>query len=84
MTTLNAELVEEIELLGLFDLNSAQQGIKIHQDADPARIAAAQRLFEKGMIDQQDGGYLTDRGLEAAEHSQTLLRLLQITGDALS
>lgn len=76
MKVLNADLVQEIDLLNLFDLNSVQHGIKIHHEADPARIAAAQRLYAKGMISQQDGGYLTDRGLEAAEHAQALLRLL--------
>lgn len=77
MTTLDNTLVQEIDLLNLFDLNSIQHGLKIHHEADPARIAAAQRLFDKGMISQVDGGYLTDRGLEAAEHAQALLRLLQ-------
>ncbi len=76
MKVLNADLVQEIDLLNLFDLNSVQHGIKIHHEADPARIAAAQRLYAKGMISQQDGGYLTDRGLETAEHAQALLRLL--------
>jgi uncharacterized protein (TIGR02647 family) len=77
MRILNAELVQEIDLLNLFDLNSVQHGIKIHHEADPARIAAAKRLFDKGMISQVDGGYLTDRGLETAEHAQSVLRLLQ-------
>jgi uncharacterized protein (TIGR02647 family) len=76
MKILNPDLVQEIDLLNLFDLNSVQHGIKVHHEADPARIAAAQRLFEKGMISQVDGGYLTDRGLETAEHAQALLRLL--------
>jgi uncharacterized protein (TIGR02647 family) len=76
MTMLDAALVQEIDLLKLFDLNSLQQGLKIHHGADPARVAAARRLFDKGMITQPDGGYLTDRGLEAAEHAQSLLRLL--------
>jgi uncharacterized protein (TIGR02647 family) len=77
MKVLNADLVQEIDLLNLFDLNSVQHGIKIHHEADPARIAAAKRLHDKGMISQVDGGYLTDRGLEAAEHVQAMLRLLQ-------
>lgn len=76
MKILNPELVQEIDMLNLFDLNSVQHGIKVHHEADPARIAAAQRLFDKGMISQVDGGYLTDRGLETAEHAQALLRLL--------
>ncbi len=76
MKVLNPDLVQEIDLLNLFDLSSVQHGIKIHHEADPARIAAARRLFDKGMISQVDGGYLTDRGLETAEHAQALLRLL--------
>lgn len=74
---LQPELVQEIEVLCLFDLDSVQQGLKVHHEADASRIEAAQRLFDKGMTSQADGGYLTDRGVEAAEHAQALLRLLQ-------
>lgn len=31
-------------------------------------IEAAQRLFDKGVIDSPDGGYLTDLGLDLIEH----------------
>lgn len=74
--SLNTELLQEIEVLALFSLDSNQAGIKIHHDADSDKIAAAQRLFNKGLISQQDGGYLTSRGIEAAEHAQMLVRLL--------
>jgi uncharacterized protein (TIGR02647 family) len=77
--SLNDDLVQEIEFLSLYDLDSIQQGLKIHHEADTQRIAAARRLFNKGMITQVDGGYLTDRGLETAERAQVLLRLLQDT-----
>ncbi len=70
------DTIAEIDLLLLFDLSSAQSGIKIHQSASPESIAAAQRLFEKGFIDQPDGGYLTHLGIEAAEHAVRLLALL--------
>ncbi|RKZ97089.1 MAG: TIGR02647 family protein, partial [Gammaproteobacteria bacterium] len=30
----------------------------------------------KGLTDQDDGGYLTDLGHEAAEHTQAALRIL--------
>jgi uncharacterized protein (TIGR02647 family) len=76
--TLNADLTQEIDLLNLFDLGTTQQGIKIHHEADKQRIAAAQRLFDKGMITLPDGGYLTDRGVETAEHAQALIRLLHV------
>ena len=75
--SISADLLNEIELLNLFDLNSIQQGLKIHHEAEKGVIEAAQSLFDKGMITQADGGYLTDRGLEAAEHVQTLIGLLQ-------
>jgi uncharacterized protein (TIGR02647 family) len=45
------------------------QGIKIHNNADPALVNAAQRLFEKGIVDQHDGGYLTNLGHDLAEHA---------------
>jgi len=33
-------------------------------------------LHEKGLITQVDGGYLTDLGRKAAEHSQALTTIL--------
>ena len=71
------EKVEEIKLLNQFDLGSTANGLKIHAHKAPEEtIAAAARLFEKGLTDHVDGGYLTDRGIEAANHAQSLMRLL--------
>ena len=70
------ELVAELEVLALFDLNSTQEGLKVHQDADNNLIAAAKRLHEKDLITQADGGYLTSLGRDAVEHVQTLLSIL--------
>ena len=78
--TLTTAVLEEIELLNLFNLDTERQGIKIHSDAAPQLIAAGRRLFDKGIISQPDGGYLTPRGHEAGEHAQALLSLL--SGDA--
>lgn len=66
------ELLEELQLLSLFPVNSLQEGLKIHSNAEPARIAAARRLFGKGLITQEDGGYLTTLGQEAAKQVQSL------------
>ena len=46
------ENLAEIEVLMLFDLSTSLEGIKIHKTADPAVIAAAQRLFDGGFITQ--------------------------------
>ena len=70
------EEIAELDLLLLFDLSSAQTGIKIHKTANPASIAAAQSLFKKGLITQVDGGYLTSIGITAAEHVQALFTIL--------
>jgi uncharacterized protein (TIGR02647 family) len=75
--SLTPDLLDELELLNLFDLNTTQGGIKIHQLAGESKIAAARRLHEKGIISQNDGGYLTDRGVETAEHVQILVKMLQ-------
>ena len=75
--SLTHDLLNELDLLNLFDLSSTQGGIKIHQDAGDNKINAAQRLFDKGIISQTDGGYLTDRGVETAEHVQILVKMLQ-------
>ncbi len=72
------ELVAELEILVLFNLGNSQEGLKIHQTAAPKAIAAAQRLFEKELITQADGGYLTSLGRDAAEHAQGLLTILAV------
>ncbi len=74
--SLSTEFLEELELLNLFNLDNTQLGLKIHHEANPARIAAAKRLFEKGMISLVDGGYLTGIGIDAAEHTQALVDVL--------
>lgn len=74
--TLTTELIEEIKILTLFNLASSQEGIKVHASAEPTAISATKRLFEKGLISQNDGGYLTDLGIEAAEHTQAILTIL--------
>lgn len=76
MMSYTADNVAELDVLMLFDLTSSQEGIKIHKTAEPIAISAAQRLFEKGFITQVDGGYLTDLGNEAAEHTQSLYTML--------
>jgi uncharacterized protein (TIGR02647 family) len=76
------ELVAELEILALFNLDSSQEGLKIHQTAAPKAIAAAQRLFDKDLITQTDGGYLTSLGRDAAEHAQGLLTILSVNETA--
>ena len=78
------ENIAEIDLLLLFDLSSSQAGIKIHKTAKPDAIAAAHSLFEKGMITQDDGGYLTNLGIAAAEHAQALFAILNGPGAGVS
>lgn len=73
------DLVEELNLILKFPNTSLMQGLKIHTDADPAVINAAQRLFDKGIITQADGGYLTDLGYDLAEHAQIIQSALSHT-----
>jgi len=68
--------IDEMEILIRFNPASTMEGIKIHKTAKPELIAAVERLYEKKMVTQKDGGYLTDLGREAAEISQTLLTML--------
>jgi uncharacterized protein (TIGR02647 family) len=70
------DIVDELNILVRYNLNTTQEGIKVHKTAAPAIIAATQRLHEKGLISQQDGGYLTNLGREAAEQAQAVLDLL--------
>lgn len=75
---LNDELVHEMTLLMQYDLSSTQTGLKVHSGSASAEmIQAAQRLHDKKLVDQQDGGYLTSLGREAAEHVQSACRILK-------
>ena len=67
----------EIEVLMLYQSATTLDGIKIHKDANPAIVAAAQRLFDGGFITQVDGGYLTPLGTTAVEHAHLLLDMLR-------
>lgn len=74
---ISTDLTEEINLLLQFNLSSAQLGLKIHSNAAPNMIAAAQRLYDKGLTDQADGGYLTALGRESAEYLQRAITILE-------
>jgi uncharacterized protein (TIGR02647 family) len=65
-------LTEELNLILKFPNKSLMQGLKIHHDADPAMVAAAQRLYDKGIVTQADGGYLTNLGHDLAEHAEVI------------
>ena len=73
----STEHIEEIKILNQFNLDSNSSGIKVHtQQASKEAVAAAARLFDKGLTDHVDGGYLTKRGIGAANHAQRLIKLL--------
>jgi uncharacterized protein (TIGR02647 family) len=77
----NQNLLEELNVLARYNLESTQEGIKIHKDAAPEVVAAAERLFQKGLVDHHDGGYLTHLGLEVAEKVQSVLTILCTESD---
>jgi uncharacterized protein (TIGR02647 family) len=56
--------------------DSAMEGLKVHHIADPSIIQAAKQLHEKGLITQEDGGYLTELGQEALETAEQLINLM--------
>ena len=76
LMVLTDSLIEEFKMLVQYGLSSTQEGIKVHRSAKPEVINATQSLFEKGLVSQSDGGYLTDLGVEAAEHAQAVLTIL--------
>lgn len=76
------ENFEELHVLMLYHSSTGLDGIKIHKTAAPGVIAAAQRLYDDGFITQSDGGYLTPRGSEAAEHAHLLLSMLNGSADS--
>jgi len=68
--------MDELDILIQYSLDTTQQGIKIHSNADTNKIEAVERLFDKGLVTAIDGGYLTELGRRAAEHAQALILML--------
>lgn len=66
----NQAMAEELNLMLKFPADSLMQGLKIHHDAASSTVLAAQRLFDKGLITQPDGGYLTDLGIDVLDHAR--------------
>lgn len=69
------ENMAELNILVQYSLD-AFKGIKVHSTASEDKINAVERLYEKGLVTQVDGGYLTDLGRKAAEHAQALVLML--------
>ncbi len=75
---MNTNVLQELSILSLFDQSSFQEGLKVHEHgATEENVAAAKRLFEKGLVTQADGGYLTTLGKDAVEQLQDLLLILK-------
>ena len=70
------ELIEEFNVLARYNLSTTQEGIKVHKNADQSMVDTIKRMYDKGLLTQSDGGYLTDLGREAAEHTQIALTIL--------
>jgi len=71
----NDALMQEVNLLMKFP-DTSMEGLKIHHTAEQSMIDAANRLYDKGLTSQHDGGYLTDLGREAAESATLLISLI--------
>lgn len=71
--------LEELNVLIRYNLTTTLEGIKVHHTAAPATIEATRRLYHKGLVTLEDGGYLTTIGHEAAEHAHALLGLINPT-----
>ena len=72
----STDQIAEMDLLIRYNLESSHQGIKVHSTADAKTVDAVKRLYDKGLVTQSDGGYLTELGRKAAEHAQALLLML--------
>lgn len=70
------DIVDELNILARYNLTTTLEGIKVHKTASPETIAATKRLYEKGLLSQEDGGYLTILGRETAEQAQAILDIL--------
>ena len=74
----NANIMEELNLLLQFHDANKSSGIKVHSNARPEMIVACKSLFDKELISRHDGGYLTDAGIEALNHAQSMAGLLDL------
>ncbi len=72
---IDPELIDELALLRRFSMGGPV-AMDVHDNPDPAVVAAAGRMHEKGLITEADGGQLTDNGREAVEHMNALFNLL--------
>jgi uncharacterized protein (TIGR02647 family) len=72
---LNPELIDELNLLRRFS-KGGPVAMDVHDNPDPAVVAAAGRMFDKGLISAVAGGELSAAGREAIEHMERLLNLL--------
>ena len=77
MSEFSNDQLQEIHCLTLFDLNNTHEGLKVHNTAKSETIDAIKRLHDKGLISQDDGGYLTSLGQEAAEFANSLKSILR-------
>lgn len=73
---LTPDLTAELNVLTHFKSDSSLDGIKVHHTAGEDMVAATERLFDKGLITQHDGGYLTALGREVVEHLQAVLTII--------
>ena len=76
MNQFDSDMIDELNLILKFPSQSLMQGLKIHHDASQSMVNAAERLYAKGMISQPDGGYLTDLGIDVAEHARVIQEAL--------
>jgi uncharacterized protein (TIGR02647 family) len=72
---IDSELIDELNLLRRFSMGGPV-AMNVQDNPDPAVIAAAERMFGKGLITAADGGELTASGHEAIEHMNRLFNLL--------
>ncbi len=78
MNQFDDEMTAELNLILKFPQKSLMQGLKIHHDAKQSMVDAAGRLYAKGLITQPDGGYLTDLGVDIADHARHIQMALSM------
>ncbi|WP_414828651.1 TIGR02647 family protein [Alteromonas sp. H39] len=78
MNQFDDDMTAELNLILKFPQDSLMQGLKIHHDASQSIVHAAERLFAKGIITKPDGGYLTDLGIDIADHARHLQMALSM------
>lgn len=72
------DVIEELNLLLKFFVESLMQGFKIYYDVSQVIVEVVFRFYIKGLIIQVDGGYFIDFGVDVVEYIRCINSVMSI------